>query len=410
MGYSVSSSPDFPAKALKGNAFHPPQGGNLDNKTLWETDGRKSQSWRYRLLPVLRQVLTPTDGTKGPAACFCCRFPVYRAGGKVAQRAEVYRTASRRLKVDGLQKCGSAWLCPVCTVSHARRQWIKTDKALRACRRKGGMSVLLTCTVGRERRDALADVKADLLAALMLARKTRAWKAAAKAGLLLGAMPFIEVLHGRFSGWHIHCHMLAFFDGSRAEIQAVIDAFQAAYKAFLQRRGRKVDDAAQDVQFIETDEEVSRYVTKSNAAWEVSGGLKAARGRDSRSVWDLLTLAGAGDAEAVRLVREYAAEMPGTRSGVLSPALAKKLGLDEDEAVMGEDEPDDDLLGVVHVDVMCRVANNGHLADLSDAVETFEGWSTLEERIFEWARCSEDERTCYRELLADALVREEGCE
>ena len=56
---------------------------------------------------------------------------------------------------------------------------------------------------------------------------------------------------------------------------------------------------------------------------------------------------------------------------------------------------------------MTRLANNGHLADLSDAVETFEGWSTLEDRIFRWARCTEYERECFRELVNDALKREE---
>lgn len=407
MGSSVSYFPDFPAKALECGAVFPPKGGLLDNKPLETTERPKSQSWRYRLLPVLRELLTPTDGTKGPGVVYCCRYAAKQAGGSTVQSCKVLRTATKRLKVEGLQRCGSAWLCPVCTVSHARRQWIKTEAALRSCRAMGGTSVMITCTLGRDPDEELAGVKAALLTALTAGRKDRAWQAASKSGLLLGAMPFIEVLHSRAHGWHPHCHLLVLFKGSRSEVEAVIAAFQAAYMASLRRLGRKVDAAAQDVQFIESDEELSRYVTKNNAAWEVSGGLKAARGRGSRSFWDLLTLAQAGDKDAVRLAREYAAEMPGTRSGIMSPALAKRLGLDAAELDSGDDEPEAELLGVVHVDVMCRVANNGYLAELSDAVETFEGWSTLEDRIFVWARCSEDERRCYDELLADALDREE---
>lgn len=379
----------------------PPKKALLDNETLRGTGGSKSQSWRYKALPIVRRLLTPSDGSKAPCVCRCMRYPAMNGNSPLPTKvAEVYRTPQRRLKLVGLQKCGSSWLCPVCTVSHARRQWLKTEKALKACRRLGGIAVMLTNTVGRDPDEPLADVKAALLAALVAARQTRAWKAAKKSGLLLGAMPFIEVLHGKLSGWHPHSHTLAIFKGSRSQVEAVIDAFQAAYMASLRRNNRPVDAEAQHVLFIETDEDLARYITKSNAAWEVSGGVKAARSRMSRSFWDLLYLAEAGDTDAAQLARQYAAEMPGTRSGVMSPELAKNLGFDLDDGDAFDDvEPESDLLGKVHVDVMVRLANNGHLSDLSDAVEACEGWSTLEDRIYLWARCTEYERYCFMEML-----------
>lgn len=380
----------------------------LDNKGPDGTETPKSQSWRYRVQPMVRRLLLPTDGTKGPSVCYCSRYAAKRAGGASVECAEVHRTARRRLKLVGLQRCGSAWLCSICTVSHARRQWQKTERALKRLRAIGGVAVMVTNTLGRDLDEDLADVKAALQAALVAARQTRSWKAAKKSGLLLGAMPFIEVLHNLSFGWHPHSHSLMFFKGLRSEIEPVLEAYQAAYMANLRAKGRRVDPVAQDVSFIETDEDLARYISKSNASWEVSGGVKAARSRQSRSFFDLLYLADAGDADAARLARQYAEVMPGTQSGVLSPQLAKNLGLGEDDDEVSDDgEPDSDLLGVVHVDVMVRVANYGHLADLNDAVEACEGWSTLEDRLFEWARCSEDERDCYRDLLAGALKREE---
>lgn len=414
MGYSVSFSVSAPFKPLKCKAFHPSQTGILDNKRLDRTGEAersfKSDSWRYGLQAFTRSFLRPTDGSKPPPVCLCCRFAARTVGGGLVERGEIRRTESKRARFDGLQRCGSAWLCAVCAKPYARKQARKTLRAFKACWAKGGTVFMVTSTVGRDPGEALASVKGDLCAAAAAARECRAWRKAKKAGLLFGAMPFVEVLHGRWSGWHPHLHTAVFFKCSAAEAYALLAAYRSAYIAYLERVGRPVDAEAQHSVLIGDEDALSNYVSKNNAAFEVSGGVKAARSRTSRSIWDLLTLAKDGDEGAASLAREYAKEMPGTRSGVLSAGLAERLGLTEEDDEGGDDEPEEesDLIGSVHVDVLCRVSSNGHLSDLCQAVESFEGWSTLEDRIFEWARCSEDERRCYDELLADALQRKGG--
>lgn len=409
----------FEVMPLKRKAFPSLEQALLDNKALHRTEQprrkAKSQSWRFKCLPMVGRLLAPTDGTKGPCVCYCSRYAKRGAGGKSVQAAEVLMTESGRLKVEGLAPCGSAWLCPVCTVSQARKQWAKTEKVLRRCRELGGIAVMITNTLGREPDEHLRVLKSDLLEVLAAARDTRQWKGAMKSGELFGTLPFIEVLHGVDTGWHIHGHSLAVFVCSRERVEEIVATYQADYVRLMGKR-RAVDAAAQHFTIIASDDDLARYITKSNASWEVSGGIKAARSRRSRSVWDLVFLADAGDMRAAALFREYAEVMPGTRSGVVHPAMAKKLGLSVAELkAMEEPQPDAFLLVRTHVDVLVRVANHAHLADLSDAVEALSRLDkigsreldALEDRIFQWARCTEDERNCYRDLLADVLEREE---
>jgi len=78
-------------------------------------------------------------------------------------------------------------------------------------------------------------------------------------------------------------------------------------------------------------------VSKGSAEWEVAGSLKDARSRKSRTPWDLAKLASAGDEEATALFVEYANNIVGTRSCVISPALAAALYMetsaDDDDVI-----------------------------------------------------------------------------
>jgi hypothetical protein len=81
--------------------------------------------------------------------------------------------------------------------------------------------------------------------------------------------------------------------------------------------------------------------------------VKAIRSAKSWTPWDLAQLVNAGDENARRLFVEYAEAIVGTRSGVVSAALAKKLGIkpSEDDDDVGSIVEGDDETHEINVEV-----------------------------------------------------------
>src|SRR5690606_5833855 len=113
------------------------------------------------------------------------------------------------------------------------------------------------------------------------------------------------------------------------------------------------------------------YMAKGTS-WELaagSSGYKDAAGRDQ---WQLAEDAAAGDRESFALFKEFAETMPGTRSCVVSPALAAVLGLDpDDDAEGGEQvlaEPDG-VVGRLAADAWSALMRSGEAGALLERVE-----------------------------------------
>lgn len=217
----------------------------------------------------------------------------------------------------------------------------------------------------------LAFVKDLIQTASSKARKGRKWVDAQEGFGILGVICGPEVTYSQDNGWHFHQHLSVLVDGPTVfeiiaangdaeklremvakRTKAAGDWLAEAYKDKIRCAGGKVSDKhGCKVRIAHDAEDASDYTAKGSMAWEISGGYKDETKSDaSLTPWDIANRAAEGDKFLYARWKEYEATMPGTRSCVVSAALAKKLGItverdDEgDEPVLHEN---DDVVGRV---------------------------------------------------------------
>jgi len=105
---------------------------------------------------------------------------------------------------QGLQNCGSVWLCPVCAAkaSEIRRQ--ELNELLAWAREHGHTPVMVTSTCRHKKRDSLEAQLEGMKEARRKMRQWRKWRdVRGKFGLM--SVTATEVTYG-FHGWHVHFH------------------------------------------------------------------------------------------------------------------------------------------------------------------------------------------------------------
>ena len=135
-----------------------------------------------------------------------------RQGGKQIQvhKSIEHGTAS----YNGLQTCGSVWVCPVCAAKIAERRRAEIIAAMAAHDAAGGCMHMLTLTAPHQRGDDLEQLLANQAKALQSFWNSRQVKAVFYEMGTVGQIRALEVTHGRKSpqnnGWHPHYHVLLF--------------------------------------------------------------------------------------------------------------------------------------------------------------------------------------------------------
>lgn len=354
----------------------------LDNRGATFPGGEAQEAWRPRNAPRWRlkaqivDLLRPDDGARGPAVCGCGR------PGHEVEVVTLHRRESGAAGVGGVFRCDSPWLCPSCAPGRAARRKERLEQVIAATEARGGDCAFVTLTVQHNRSMSLASLKAAVSAASRAARQGRAWVQIQCEGGLIGVVQGVELLWNRRTGWHYHLHLLIPSRLIGDPVIAACEALVERYIAALKKGGFYAKRVGQDVKIV-WNQEASEYASKGSAAWEVAGGLKEARAAISLTPWQLAQLAAAGDVEAKALFLEYADQMPGTRSCVVSAALADALELapaDDDDAP-GDDQDlseSGELLGSVGAAIWGRVVSRRKAYEVFEAIERGDPWSALE--------------------------------
>jgi hypothetical protein len=233
------------------------------------------------------------------------------------------------------------------------------------------MSALVVLTARHSQKMSLADVKDLVQTASSKARKGRKWVNAQKGFGILGVICGPEVTYSKENGWHYHQHLSVLIDGPTAieiaaangdaeklrktvakRTQAAGDWLAEAYKERIRDAGGKVsDEHGCKVRVAANAADASEYTSKGSMAWEVAGGHKdKTKAEASLTPWDIALAADAGDKFMYARWREYMSVMPGTRSCVVSAALAKKLGIVVEDDTEGDEQvhhETDDIVGRV---------------------------------------------------------------
>lgn len=336
-GALANRGPTFPhSEELEGNGG----GGDL----------RKSPAARWRLKAAAVKILREASGEgRSYAVCGCGHAAVYKDGDGQMQTVpavQLQLVDNRHVRVQGTLKCQSPWHCPTCAPVRAKRRQERLQEVMERTAAKGGTSAFVTLTVSHDLTMSLADVKKMLSTASRRARQGRKWKDIALMADILGVVQGVEVLHNKRTGWHYHAHLLVPCLGSRRKVRRAMAKMVSRYMDEIAKLGGTARMVGQDIQIVGDSEDdgdsVAKYAAKGSASWEIAGGIKEVRAKESRTPWDLVQLANAGDEQAKALFIEYADAMVGTRSCVVSASLASKLGMvaEDDEEGMEVEEED----------------------------------------------------------------------
>lgn len=365
-GGASAASPAGASLGKGGATFLSPEseaGGNEENPApiLAEAPAFRPSSAvsRWSLLSKVQRLCRPADPEeRGPAVCGCGR-PGYEVDAVTVHLRAGEETGEIRAGVSGVYRCGSPWLCPVCATGKAKERAERVRAVAEATYERGGQVALVVLTASHSADVALSDFKAHVQGASRRARQGVMWKRLAARHDVLGVVVGQEVTLSRANGWHYHQHLVVVVDGPtdeeaeaagsdrdvleelvRARAKAAGEAVAERYKAMIRAAGGKVsDEHGAKVRVADDEADAADYSAKGSMAWEVAGGTTKdeTKAEGSLTPWDLANAAYGGDGWARRRWAEYVDVMPGTRSCVVSPALAAKLGIaPADDAEEGE--------------------------------------------------------------------------
>lgn len=349
---------------------------------------------RWRLKHKVANILRRPEGETSPGVCKC------GAAGYGSEEVLLTRRNGRP-GVSGVYFCDSPWLCPTCAPRRAAQRAEKVQEVFNAVEARSGQVVFLTLTIQHRDGEGLGDLKRLVMDACRKARQGRPWALAVERYGIAGTMVGPEVTWSKRHGWHFHLHLavpMLVADPAKAEEGG--EWLMERYRAYIARAGGRAARAGQDVTVVWRREDLAAYLAKGSASWEVASAGATKNGRKGLTPWDLAARAAEGDARAAALFQEYASVMPGTRSCVITKALADRLGLKphEDEDAPGVEAAEDDaeIVGSMVPPRWHRVLRHGHAADVLKAVGDGWEWPAIDAMV---------RRLLHEEEQAPASVR-----
>lgn len=237
---------------------------------------------------------------------------------------------------QGVDVCGSVWLCPVCNsrISAERRK-----ELAHAVEESGGFTALITFTLSHARHDRLSDLMSALRKALNSTKSGRWYDGFLGDHGIIASASSLEITYGE-NGWHPHVHWLIFTD-KKPDPELIRAQLSGRFEKFI-RKNDHYSSAYHGVDVRASRKDVSGYISKWNVVKELSN-VQAKRGRgESVTVWELAQLAVNGDREAERLWLEYADATYRKKALTWSRGAKELFGLsdldDQEVAGMPEDQ------------------------------------------------------------------------
>lgn len=252
----------------------------------------------------------------------------------------VYNKTKGTAHFRGLTTCANVWCCPVCSPRIAAKRKVELDALLSGSRAAGYSVVMLTLTARHTRKTKLGLFLDGMKGALKRLRQRKEWRRLP----LVGSVTASEVTFGR-NGGHVHFHILVILETGTDQAQALVETLRPVWDVCLSSQGLTGNHAAFHVQNASA---AGDYVAKFGAAEEMAlQGNKKGR-KESRTPWQLLEDARAGDKQAMAQWVEFALVYRGRRQLVWSDGLKARFGIGEvsDDDAAAEDAAPDDVLVV----------------------------------------------------------------
>jgi hypothetical protein len=273
----------------------------------------------YALKATAAKLLRSHDEKQG-ARISACRYTAFAPDVELVRNERADAPASAHF--SGVVSCHSVWCCAICSAKISRVRRDEMNVALAWARLQGYSVAMLTLTARHNAKTDLAAFLSDLKGAQKRFRQSRGWRSLP----LVGSIVATEVTHGR-NGWHPHGHILLIFDAPSSDALAAVEGLRSEWSRSLFKVGRDCNAAGFQCQNATA---AGNYIAKWGAAEELTlGKSKLGRGSGSRSPWQLLADAGAGDKRACALWVEFALAFKSRRQLVWSRGLKVLAGVNE---------------------------------------------------------------------------------
>lgn len=184
-------------------------------------------------------------------------------GVKVTSTAEGGNVAGFR----GTTSCGSVWACPVCSAKVAAHRAQELAQAVEWYTSRGYSVYMLTLTMRHNLGHSLDDCWSALSYGWDKVNSGKQWIADKDMWGIDGWNRVTETTHGDENGWHVHAHVVMFFN-REVGMETVRFVGQRMYQRWEKALRRKGFDAVEEhgLDIRKADEAVADYLAKTTYA------------------------------------------------------------------------------------------------------------------------------------------------
>lgn len=250
---------------------------------------------------------------------------------------------------SGVRRCGSPWVCPVCTPVVRERRAQDIDAAVRRWLDDGGEAWFGTLTFPHNAAQSLAFC-------WQRAQRMWSWAFTGHAGRAFRQsvsahhIRAVEVTRGA-NGWHVHHHVVFLCKPGQMTWSRVVGRWRDAFHAEgLVGFRPKLSCEIHEVRAVERIQELSGYLAKVEQGWGIGlelarADLKSSKGVGPAQLLELATLATeTGEATWLAPWVEFERVSKGRRAVIWSQGLRDAVGLGEEltdeEAAAGPEVSD----------------------------------------------------------------------
>jgi hypothetical protein len=242
-----------------------------------------------------------------------------------------------------LQKCASAWLCPVCLIklNKHKLEWLKQTLEHHSKERKK-MS-FNTLTIQHKRYSRLEDTMDQLQSIYRAVYKNRKLQSLKKEHQIEWLYT-MEITYGA-NGWHPHFHFVVVSKADNSSITEFNNLFKSLYKKEIEKRGLLYNEGVTiDIKGISNDKDIADYMTKQNAVYEITSNQNKISYKASKNYLELVSDYIDNGVDHTKILLEYSDATHRKRqhqaSRNFAPKHLKKMSNKTEQEILRDDKVD----------------------------------------------------------------------
>ena len=245
--------------------------------------------------------------------------------------------------LSNVQKCGMVWLCPVCLIklNKHKLEWLK--QTLEHHSDKKRRMSFNTLTIQHKRYSRLEDTMEQLQSIYRAVYKNRKLQSLKKEHQIEWIYT-MEITYGA-NGWHPHFHFVVVSKADDSSIKQYNNLFKSLYKKEIEKRGLLYKEGVTiDIKGISNDKDISNYMTKQNAVYEITSNQNKTSYKASKNYLELVSDYIDNGVDHTKLLLEYSDATHRKRQHQTSrgfvPKDIKKMQNKTDQEILRDDKVD----------------------------------------------------------------------